>query len=134
MPSPSSRSRAGLALLLALGGCARPAPALPPAGAPQAVVPPAGDCADIDRRLAAQAAEMDRLEAEIAAHRGSNQALGYFSAVLFPPLLLATEGNSAEKTALDARQQDRDRLLAERAAARCPMAAADGGAGRLLPR
>ena len=74
---------------------------------------------------------MDRLERHIAENRDSNQAIGYFSAVLFPPLALAAEANNVEKAALDAHQQERDRALAERAVAGCPAAPVDQAIGRL---
>ena len=74
---------------------------------------------------------MDDLEARIGANRGSNQTLSYFGAVLFPPLLLATEGNHGEKQALDDKQRERDALLAERAHGGCSVRAVEPATGRL---
>jgi len=127
VPSPSSGS-AALATLLLLACCARPAPPLPQAAAPSGE--PA-DCRALDVRLARIATDMDDLEARITANRGSNQALSYFSAVLFPPLLLATEGNHAEKQALDDRQRERDALLAERAHGGCAVRSVEPATGRM---
>lgn len=71
---------------------------------------------------ASKTAEMEgkALEQVIASNRGSNQALGYFSAVVLPPLALAMKANDAEKTRLDELQLQRDRINRLATAKNCP--------------
>lgn len=90
-------------------------------------------CGDIDERLQKIAQTMDKLENRISSNRGDNQALGYFSAVLFPPLLLATEENASEKASLDDNQSKRDRLIGLRTAKKCP-GTSDPRTGRILSK
>jgi hypothetical protein len=125
--SPSSRGRGWLAAsALALGACAAPAPSLPPeAGLVTTLsAPSAADAAKSCEDLAAEWRETHARGAEanaaIAANRGHNQAVGYVAAVLFPPLALASEHNSAEKERLAELQARRDVLIGLARARSCP--------------
>jgi hypothetical protein len=125
-------TKASSALLIALlaGACAREAPGLPPnlsdRPAEQRLL--AGDldsaeakldCAELAAERSRNRATADQLEKAIAGNRGHNQAVGYFSAVLFPPLLLAIKPDSDAKKTLDELQAQRDRIDRLRAAHRC---------------
>jgi hypothetical protein len=127
--STTSRS-AVLACLLAVGACARPSPQLPPdlshIPAEQRLL--AGDAESAEGKLdcAGLVAERERnreaaskLEAAIAANRGHNQAIGYFSAVVFPPLLFAVRPDDDSKKVLDELQVQRDRIDRLSKAKRC---------------
>ena len=117
----SLRASSALTLAVLLGACARPSPALPPN---LSDLPPeqrllAGDNDSAEGKLdcAGLAAERERnrvtaeqIEKAIAANRGHNQAVGYFSGVLFPPLLLAIRPDSDSKKTLDELQVQRDRI------------------------
>jgi hypothetical protein len=112
-------------LLLALCGCARDAPALPPVLEP--VPAPAIDaqqrdteCAKLTADIATWRSEMDAIEQVIYGRRKSDQATGYMAASLFPPLALTIDQQTAQKKALDERQQKVDQALARQKALRCP--------------
>jgi hypothetical protein len=115
--------RTSSALLLALlaGACARAAPSLPPnlsdRPAEQRLLVGDTDSAEakLDCRSLAEERERnrettDQLEKAIASNRGHNQAVGYFSALLFPPLLLAIKPDNDAKKTLDELQVQRDRI------------------------
>lgn len=112
----------GAASLL-LAACASPAPALPPESAAPAPEYSAKDsrasCEDIAREWRETADARTKAEANIAANRGHNQALGYFGG-LFPPLLLATEQNEPDKIRLAELQQRRDLLVELARSKGCP--------------
>lgn len=119
-----------LLLLVVVGACSRPAPSLPPDRmSTDAVMDgnslkflPADltrNCTEIEQGLAENAMRMGQIESRIKANRADNQALGYISGVLFPPLVLAAEHNEAEKKELDSLQKKRDTLIALRAHKRC---------------
>ncbi len=112
-------------MLLALGGCARDAPALPPIleAAPTPVMDARqrdAECAKLAADIATWRSEMTTIEQVIYGHRRSDQVAGYLSAVLFPPLALAIDQQAAQKKALDERQQKVDQALARQKALRCP--------------
>jgi hypothetical protein len=77
-------------------------------------------CAEIEREWRETAQERSKAEANIAANRAHNQAIGYFGAVFFLPLLLATEHNEADKERFLELQQRRDVLVELARAKRCP--------------
>src|SRR4051812_23824605 len=97
----SSRIAAIVACLMATG-CAAGPPALPP---PRMVLPPKpsadpATCGALVKDLGRIDRNIRAANARIEAERPRNQAVGYFAAVLFPPLLLAAEDNSAERSAI----------------------------------
>jgi hypothetical protein len=59
------------------------------------------------------------MEGKIAQNRNTNQTLTYFGG-LFPPLLLGTEGNAAEKQRLLDIQARRDELIRAGRQLGCP--------------
>ena len=74
---------------------------------------------------------MDDLDRRISGERLANQTYGYSGMLLFPPLLIATEGSYSEKTELDRLQAARDRLLALRAIKACTGEITDPATGRI---
>jgi hypothetical protein len=109
-----------MAALLATA-CARTSPQLPPdlshLPADQRLMP--GDldspeaklnCAALKQEAESTKASVKTYEAAIAANRGHNQGVGYFSAVLFPPLALAIRNDEEAKKSLDQLQTKADRL------------------------
>ena len=109
-------------VLLAVAGCTRPAPDLPP---DLSALPPAErllpadhqhptaalDCPGLVTVLGRNLAETYGIESGLGDQRPGDQAVGYFSAVFFPPLALAAPQYEAEKKALDRLQADRDTIL-----------------------
>lgn len=53
---------------------------------------------------------IDKANANIATNRQGNQAAGYVAAVIFPPALLATQGNYSDKDTIKAAYQRLDTL------------------------
>ena len=120
------------AIALAIAACARNAPELPPMAESMRIKPVSStSCVDIDQQLDQLSARMDRLEGDIQSNRHSNQTLGYLGVFFLLPLI-GLESNTAEKASLDAEQHQRDRLLAERTASRCPSREFDS-TGRVRP-
>jgi hypothetical protein len=108
---------------LTLATCSAPPPALPPPrSGPAATTPtdPAA-CEAVTQDLGRIDANMRTANASIEAERPRNQAVGYFSAVLFPPLLLAAEPNKAERDSIAAMYQERDQKLAAAADMGCQL-------------
>jgi hypothetical protein len=123
--SSSTTNCAALILLLALAGCARPAPDLP--AAQDWAVPPAQDspdrlarCTALAQEIVATRHEMTTIEDVLAGKRQEDQVTGYLFDVLFPPALLVMDQHSAQKKALDERQAKVDADLAEEHRLRCP--------------
>lgn len=116
---------------LALDGCARTAPDLPPAygtsggpGLPDLTHFDQDDAALTCEKIAAERfrirRDMEAIETTIIAKHGTNQGIGYAAGVIFPPLLLAADNSLKAKELLDANQARLDRLaLLERVKA-CP--------------
>ncbi|HET9577199.1 MAG TPA: hypothetical protein VFP44_05190 [Usitatibacter sp.] len=77
-------------------------------------------CANLLQEWAAIARARDAAEADIAAHRASNQALGYFAGVLFPPLVLGIDNDDEAKQRLEELQVRRDELIQAGRELRCP--------------
>lgn len=77
-------------------------------------------CTDISREWREIAQERGKAEANIAANRGHNQAMGYFGGLLFPPLLLTAEHNDADKERLVELQRRRDVLIELGRSRSCP--------------
>ena len=105
----------------ARAGCARNAPSLPPdlGHLPATERLLAGDiesaegkldCVELENASSQSRALSKQLEEMIASKRGQNQAVGYFSGLLFPPLLLAAEHSTDAKKVLDDEQAKRDRI------------------------
>lgn len=118
---PSTSKAAAICLAFVVAGCARNAPSLPPdlSHLPATERLLAGDLESAEGKLDCGALENDssrsralskQLEEMIASKRGQNQAVGYFSALLFPPLLLAAEHSAEAKKVLDDEQAKRDRI------------------------
>jgi hypothetical protein len=108
----SSSPCIGAALLVF--GCAAPAPALPPEQAPsqgQAVAHDPAACASITLEWLQAGEARSAAEARIAATRFQNQVLGYFSAILFLPLIVGIDNNDLEKASLVTLQEKRDSLI-----------------------
>ncbi|MGI9168787.1 MAG: hypothetical protein ACR2FH_01235 [Caulobacteraceae bacterium] len=121
-----SSSRAFIALI-ALGGCAHDAAPLPPVGAGAALnVGPLTDkeqaarCVALSGQITTLRAEMATIVEVMNGHRDADQAGGYLAAILFPPLLVLADQQTARKAAFDQRQGEIDRRLAEESALRCP--------------
>jgi hypothetical protein len=106
---------------LAATACARSSPQLPPdlshLPAEQRLLPgdlesPEAklDCTALKQEAESTKASVKTYEAAIAANRGHNQGVGYFSAVLFPPLALAIRNDEEAKKSLDQLQAKADRL------------------------
>ncbi|RVU39170.1 hypothetical protein EOI86_07940 [Hwanghaeella grinnelliae] len=114
-----------------LVACARNAPALPK---DSSSINAEGslsteDFSDADIAMSCEQidVEQDRIRTdaaaygqEIAKNRGQNQAAGYVAGVLFPPALLATVHNDAEKAELDALQARFDVIQALKRVKNCP--------------
>jgi hypothetical protein len=115
----TSRKAAALAALLAAAACARNSPSLPPdlshlpadqrllpgdADSPEAKM----DCPALKEEALRIRAAAQQQEGVIASNRGHNQAVGYASAVLFPPLLLASRNDGEAKKSLDQLQGQAD--------------------------
>lgn len=107
-----------VALTLVISGCARNAPDLPvssPIGESQRESVPIEvanlGCGDLNDEILRLAEDDQRLESKIQEKRKKNQAIGYVSAVLFPPILLGAENQSEVKESLDKNQQYRDHLI-----------------------
>jgi hypothetical protein len=107
--------------VLSAAACARNSPQLPPdlghlpadqrllsgdLDSPEAKL----DCAALKQETDNTKASISTYEAAIAANRGHNQGVGYFSAVLFPPLALAIRNDEEAKKSLDQLQAKADRL------------------------
>jgi hypothetical protein len=106
--------------VLVLAACARNSPALPP---DLGHLPPdqrllAGDsdspeaklnCAELKEEAERTRAAARQFEGTIAANRGQNQAIVYFSGLL-PPLALAARNDEEAKKSLDGLQVRSDRL------------------------
>lgn len=125
--SSSSSLFAALAAGAALAGCAHDAAPLPPldAGARLDVGTPTDPerlarCAALSREIASLRAEMATIREVMKGHRTADQVGGYLGAILFPPVLIMADQQTARKTALDERQAKVDRRLAEESALRCP--------------
>ncbi len=117
-----------------LTACARPAPLLPPAPGSgedydrlvqeDAATPDAKlSCRQITAALRQIAGDTAQLEGRMGLSRESNQAIGYVSATLFPPLALTAESNSMEKLQLNELQYRRDRLHRLAKGKNCPASA-----------
>ncbi len=111
----------GVLVAAALCGCAMKAPELPPdtTGSTStrhltaqdfAATDNALSCAQIADQRSALQIGIDKANADIAANRHGNQTAGYIGAALFPPALLATEGNYSDKDAINAAYQRLDVL------------------------
>ena len=118
-----SRAAAALALCLVIGGCAARAPALPPPRSGEVRSAPANPavCEALLQDIRRIDAKMREANARIEAERSRNQAIGYFSAVLFPPAILAAEGHAIERAAITRYYEERDRKLAQAIAAGCTL-------------
>lgn len=77
------------------------------------------DCAGLRQAAAATKREIAAYESTIAANRGHNQAVGYVSAVLLPPLALALRNDDDAKAALNRLQLQSDRIDRLSKARRC---------------
>ena len=110
-----------IATALLVTACARSSPDLPPdlssLPAQQRLMPgdlessEGGlDCAGLKQATADNKAAIQSYEAAIAGNRAHNQAVGYFSAVLLPPLVLAVRNDDEAKKALDKLQAKADRI------------------------
>ena len=77
------------------------------------------NCAEVYQELENLAEHDSRLEKTIQGNRGKNQTVGYFAAVLFPPLLFAAENDKSIKALLDQNQRQRDHLILVQKAKRC---------------
>jgi hypothetical protein len=108
-------------VVLLLGGCASPAPSLPPdttgttslhrvSAADFAPSDMALSCTQIDGERADLNGRMEKANANIMANRHDNQVAGYFGATVMPLAYLATEGNYADKDAVKAAYARRDVL------------------------
>lgn len=129
--SGSSISICLVVLALAVGGCARNAPALPPelgndeaaiakamAAVPQTVKQMS--CKQINLEIENLAQHDSYLEQKIQANRGKNQFAGYIAGVLFLPAIFAVENDDGTKTMLDKNQMHRDHLVVAYRAKECP--------------
>jgi hypothetical protein len=118
-----SKPVVALAACLTMAACAAPPPALPPARSGVAATSPADPaaCQAVVQDLGRIDADMHTANARIEAERPRNQAIGYFSAVLFPPLLLAAEPNTAERDSITAMYRERDEKLAVAAEMGCQL-------------
>lgn len=120
MPT-TSRNAATITLVLALAACARDAPPLPPdlghlppsqrllttdVNSPEARL----TCAELNEEAGRTRAATRQFEDTIAANRGHNQAILYFSGVLLPPLALAARTDEEAKKSLDDLQARSDRI------------------------
>ena len=68
------------------------------------------DCLALKQEAATAKADVQKNEAVIAANREHNQAVGYFSGVLLPPLVVAIRNDDAAKKSLDELQSKADRI------------------------
>lgn len=131
VPSFSSTKRAlsRILLLSALAGCAASAPPLPAdttsvnrAKAVDLAAFPPDDIALTCERIAVERQDIDRrmgdATGKIEGNRTQNQVTGYFGS-LVPPLLLATDGNQAEKAEITQLYGRRDTLVKLGAAKGC---------------
>ena len=114
----------GIAIILglAVGGCTRSAPQLPPesTGAERLTALEAKQtCDDIQDEIRSIANSAKKYGAAIKAERVNNQIAGYFSAFFILPIL-ATKHNIDEKRQLDALQSRWDRLIDVTRVKRCP--------------
>jgi hypothetical protein len=123
----SSSSRTAFALVFVLAGCAHDATPLPPESVAARVN--AGVLSDPDRlarcealhrQIATLRSEMTVIREAMSGHRAADQVGGYFAGLLFPPVLLVADQQTARKAALDQRQTQVDQRLAEEKALRCP--------------
>jgi hypothetical protein len=110
---------------MALAGCARAAPELPPtfASAPAPQMESEARlqrCAVLKTEIADLRDQVKIVEEVIAGSRHEEQVGAYFAAVLFPPAALLIDQQTARKKALDERQKNIDLKLAERHALQCP--------------
>jgi hypothetical protein len=101
-----------LVACLAIAGCATAPPdlPLPRSGTARATVDHAA-CDAFVQDLARIDASMRAANAQIESERGKNQALTYFSGFV-PPLILATEGNLAERNLIVSLYRERDQKVA----------------------
>ena len=108
-------------VVLAVAGCARSAPELPPVSSHASTQRPSkfetlaryikeADCAELDERFDKLDRKDAMLEGYVKSNRTSNQLSYYFSA-LFPPLMFATENDDGAKAGLDLNQAQRDQLI-----------------------
>lgn len=129
--SSSSISVCLVALAIAVGGCARNAPALPPElGSSEAAIEKAMaavpqnikqmTCKQINFEIENLAQHDSYLEQKIQANRGKNQFAGYIAGVLFLPAIFAVENDDGTKTMLDENQMRRDHLVIAYRAKECP--------------
>ncbi len=119
------------AAAVVLAACARTAPELPrdmsSVNAEETVSAEAFSAQDVALSCDEILVEQDRIREdasqynqEIKKNRGKNQAAGYVAGVLFPPALLATVHNDAEKAELDALQQRFDTIQGLKRLKSCP--------------
>jgi hypothetical protein len=109
-------SRLWLAALLAAAGCASSAPPLPPAADASGANGIAAsdlslDCPRVAQEVETIDARMREANRKIEGERTRNQVVGYFAAVAFAPLVLATEQNQAEKDLVRSLYARRDALM-----------------------
>ncbi|MDP6031577.1 MAG: hypothetical protein QGH78_03860 [Alphaproteobacteria bacterium] len=108
--------------VIAIYGCARTAPELPPnythnAGSPkellsQVFLPIRGmTCDEIKKQLTNLSMHDSQLETEIHGNRGKNQASAYIAGVIFLPAILAVDNDKRAKILLDQNQKYRDELI-----------------------
>lgn len=114
-------------IFLALTGCARDAPDLPPISS--VIVSPARveasanqeiQCNQLFQERADIRLEMKQIEIGITASRQSDQTAGYFAGILFPPAALGIDQKEFQKAQLDERQAKLDRISMERRLLACP--------------
>lgn len=113
--------------LLVLGGCAHDALPLPPVSAGAALNLGAmtdqermARCAALNGQITTLRSEMGTIVDVMNGHRVADQVGGYLAGILFPPLVMMADQQTARKAALDERQVKVDRRLAEESALRCP--------------
>ena len=112
--------------LLLLAACAQPAPPLPPVSmTPEAapglnVAQRAERCEILPHEISAIRDEMAAIRAVILGRRGQDQIAASLAAILFPPMLSQIDQQKVRKQALDARQAEVDKRLAEQKALACP--------------
>lgn len=117
----TNRGFCSVFLVAMLTACAMDAPSLPPdtTGSTSLLHLSAADftiadnnlsCAQIGDERDTLSKGMEQANANIASNRHTNQVAGYFGAALFPPVLLATEGNYSDKDFVKAAYQRLDVL------------------------
>jgi hypothetical protein len=122
LPSPSSVVSLRTLLTLLLAGCATAAPPLPPdttgvnsqhhlSLADFSTQDAAMSCVDIAAERSQITAQLHEANANIQANRTKNQVAGYIGVVAMPLALLATEGNDADKQALQKAYARQDTLI-----------------------